>query len=56
MVALTGYGAPRDRQQTVEAGFDHHLVKPASIDALRTPLRPPSDASASSSEPDAGAE
>ncbi|MBI2217049.1 MAG: response regulator [Candidatus Rokubacteria bacterium] len=28
LVALTGYGQPEDRQRTVEAGFDAHLVKP----------------------------
>ena len=26
--AMTGYGAPEDRQRTREAGFDGHLVKP----------------------------
>lgn len=34
LVALTGYGQESDRQQVEEAGFDHHLVKPASLDAL----------------------
>jgi CheY-like chemotaxis protein/nitrogen-specific signal transduction histidine kinase len=29
LIALTGYGQPDDRARTVEAGFDHHLVKPA---------------------------
>jgi two-component system, sensor histidine kinase len=28
LVALTGYGQPEDRQRTVDAGFDAHLVKP----------------------------
>ena len=28
LVAVTGYGAPEDRQRSHEAGFDHHLVKP----------------------------
>ena len=28
LVALTGYGLPVDRDRTLEAGFDHHLVKP----------------------------
>jgi PAS domain S-box-containing protein len=28
LVALTGYGFPSDYERSVEAGFDHHLVKP----------------------------
>ena len=31
LVALTGYGQPEDRRQAREAGFDHHLVKPADL-------------------------
>jgi PAS domain S-box-containing protein len=34
LVALTGYGQEKDRQRAVEAGFDYHLVKPVSLDAL----------------------
>jgi CheY-like chemotaxis protein len=30
IVALTGWGADRDRQQAHEGGFDGHLTKPAS--------------------------
>ena len=29
LVALTGYGRERDRERAHEAGFDHHIVKPA---------------------------
>ncbi len=29
LVALTGWGQDEDRKRTREAGFDHHLVKPA---------------------------
>ncbi|HKU14473.1 MAG TPA: ATP-binding protein [Steroidobacteraceae bacterium] len=29
LVAVTGYGEPRDRQRGVEAGFAHYLTKPA---------------------------
>jgi CheY-like chemotaxis protein len=29
LVALTGWGQEEDKQRTKEAGFDHHLVKPA---------------------------
>ena len=31
LVALTGYGQPEDQRQASEAGFDHHLVKPADL-------------------------
>ena len=29
IVALTGWGQAEDRRRSKEAGFDHHLVKPA---------------------------
>jgi len=29
LICVTGYGQDSDRQRAVEAGFDHHLVKPA---------------------------
>jgi len=31
LIALTGYGQESDRQHSQEAGFDHHLVKPADF-------------------------
>lgn len=34
MVALTGWGREQDVSATKAAGFDHHLVKPVSYDAL----------------------
>jgi PAS domain S-box-containing protein len=34
LVALTGWGQEEDRQRSLEAGFDTHLVKPVSIPAL----------------------
>ena len=34
LVALSGYGADRDRQRSAAAGFDHHLVKPVDCAAL----------------------
>jgi CheY-like chemotaxis protein len=34
VVAVTGYGQAEDRRRTKEAGFDAHLVKPVSQDAL----------------------
>lgn len=34
LVAMTGYGQERDRELARDAGFDHHLVKPADFDEL----------------------
>lgn len=34
LIALTGYGAPEDRQRALDAGFDRHLVKPIDWSAL----------------------
>jgi CheY-like chemotaxis protein len=34
LVALTGYGQGQDRLQAQEAGFNHHLVKPASMEQV----------------------
>jgi CheY-like chemotaxis protein len=39
IVGLTGWGQERDRELGREAGFDHHLVKPADIGALQDVLR-----------------
>ncbi len=38
LIALSGFGQDRDRQCSQEAGFDHHLVKPASIESLQALL------------------
>lgn len=35
LVALTGYGQDSDRQTSLQAGFNHHLVKPARIAQLQ---------------------
>lgn len=35
LIALTGYGTAEDRARSRAAGFDHHLVKPVHVDALR---------------------
>ncbi|MES2413572.1 MAG: PAS domain-containing protein [Pseudomonadota bacterium] len=35
LVALTGWGQDEDRRLAREAGFDHHITKPAEIDALQ---------------------
>jgi DNA-binding response OmpR family regulator len=34
LIALTGRGAAADRERTKRAGFDAHLVKPASAAAI----------------------
>ncbi|HEY7476245.1 MAG TPA: response regulator [Vicinamibacterales bacterium] len=34
LVALTGWGQPKDRKRTIEAGFDAHLVKPVDQNTL----------------------
>jgi PAS domain S-box-containing protein len=40
LVALTGWGQEEDRRKTREAGFDHHLVKPAHPSTIRDLLDP----------------
>ncbi|HET7038759.1 MAG TPA: ATP-binding protein, partial [Gemmatimonadales bacterium] len=32
LVALTGWGQDHDRERAAQAGFDHHLVKPARLE------------------------
>lgn len=36
LIALTGWGQEDDRRRTAEAGFDHHLLKPADMASLKT--------------------
>ncbi|MGH8728786.1 MAG: PAS domain S-box protein [Burkholderiales bacterium] len=38
IIALTGWGQEQDRRLTRAAGFDHHLIKPADINALEALL------------------
>ena len=38
LVALTGYGRDDDRERSKQAGFDHHLVKPASFEQIEAIL------------------
>lgn len=38
LMAITGWGQNEDRQRTIEAGFDHHLVKPVDPDLLASLL------------------
>lgn len=35
VVAMTGYGKESDRKRAQDAGFDHHLVKPARFEQLQ---------------------
>ncbi|MDF1737897.1 MAG: PAS domain S-box protein [Verrucomicrobiales bacterium] len=37
-IAMSGYGMKKDREQSREAGFNHHLVKPVKIDELQSLL------------------
>jgi PAS domain S-box-containing protein len=39
IVAVTGYGQPEDRARAMEAGFDHHLVKPINFKELKALLQ-----------------
>ena len=41
LVALTGYGLARDKEQAAEAGFHAHLVKPVSMEDLQRVLEEP---------------
>ncbi len=38
LIALTGYGRDDDKRRALEAGFDHHLVKPPDAGALEALL------------------
>jgi len=35
LVAMTGYGLPSDREKTLRAGFDEHMVKPVDVTKLQ---------------------
>lgn len=36
LIAVSGYAGPQDVEQAREAGFDHHLAKPAKLAQLRS--------------------
>jgi CheY-like chemotaxis protein len=38
LVALTGWGGELDRAKSANAGFDQHLTKPATIEAIEAVL------------------
>jgi CheY-like chemotaxis protein/anti-sigma regulatory factor (Ser/Thr protein kinase) len=39
LVAITGYGQPRDREASDDAGFDAHLVKPVDLEQVADVVR-----------------
>jgi two-component system, chemotaxis family, CheB/CheR fusion protein len=39
LVALTGYALPEDQRRAAEAGFDAHLTKPATVEAIHEVMR-----------------
>ncbi len=39
LIALTGYGSEDDRRRAIEAGFQHHITKPADVVVLDRVLR-----------------
>jgi CheY-like chemotaxis protein len=41
LIALTAYGTPQDRRRALEAGFSHHLTKPADPQELHQLLQQP---------------
>jgi len=41
LIALTGWGQPDDRRRSLNAGFDHHLVKPVDPSLLERLLAAP---------------
>jgi len=43
LIAVTGWGGADHRQQTAQAGFDHHLTKPVDPAALTRLLVSPTD-------------
>jgi CheY-like chemotaxis protein len=38
LIALSGWGQEDDKRRATEAGFDHHLTKPAGLEALEKVL------------------
>ena len=45
LVAVTGWGQSEDRRRAFEAGFDHHLTKPVTPEAIESVLQVLSSAS-----------
>lgn len=40
LIALTGYGDPETQKRCGAAGFDHHMIKPADVEALKALIEP----------------
>jgi len=40
LIALTGYGRPKDRERALAAGFDEHIVKPVTSSELLKLIEP----------------
>lgn len=38
IIAVTGYGKPEDRERSLEAGCEHHLVKPPELRVIESLL------------------
>jgi CheY-like chemotaxis protein len=38
LIAATGFGWADDRRRSLEAGFDHHLVKPLALEDVEALL------------------
>ena len=38
-IAVSGYGSQQDVQESLQAGFSEHLVKPVAFDTLREAIR-----------------
>ena len=38
LIAFSGYGQPEDRRRSLEAGFDAHVVKPATGETILSML------------------
>jgi PAS domain S-box-containing protein len=51
LVALTGWGAQEDRARSREAGFDHHLTKPASLASVEALLAQIASAPSAAADP-----
>jgi signal transduction histidine kinase/CheY-like chemotaxis protein len=49
LIALTGWGQKEDIRRTREAGFEHHLIKPADVGALQELLLALEDSGSSAS-------
>ncbi|KAA1004382.1 response regulator [Paraburkholderia panacisoli] len=47
MIAVTGFGQPEDRQRSLAAGFDDHLIKPVCLTPLLKSLVPSTGPNAS---------